>query len=60
MVCNLGLSDVFKEGERKLQIAVVHFNVCTAELATVKHPFMIKILQDKGSLPQCKFHSKRQ
>lgn len=60
VVYDLGLSDVFKEVERKLQVAAVHFNVRTAELATVKHLFMIKILQDMGPFFQCNFHSKRQ
>lgn len=60
MLYDLGLSDVLKEVERKVPMAAVSFIVHTAELATVKHLLMIKILQDKGSFFQCKFHSKRQ
>lgn len=41
---NLVLSDGFKEVERKLPIAAVPFNVPIARLATMKHPFIIKIL----------------
>lgn len=58
-----GLPDVLKEGESKLQTATVHFNVRTAGLATVKHLFIITLLQNQGFFFfffQCKFHRQRQ
>lgn len=42
---DLGLSGVFKEGERKLQVPAVHFNMQTTELATGKHLCVMKMLR---------------
>ena len=56
---DLDFSDVFKEVERKFLITAVHFSVPTAGLTTVRHLFVMKILQALGFYFQCKFHGKR-
>lgn len=55
---DLDFSDVFK-GVESFLIAAVHFNVPTAGLTTVRHLFIMKILQALGFYFQCKFHGKR-
>ena len=56
---DLDFSDVFKEVERTFLITAVHFNVPTAGLTTVRHLFVMKILQALGFYFQCKFDGKR-